>query len=206
MTIWIHKKEPIEYNLGLNLMDDAVEDIIKNNSQNVIFLLEHKDVFTTGASSKDQKSPIDNIPLIKTNRGGKITYHGPGQRIIYPIIDLRKMQDIKKYVSMLQDWIIASLEYFDIASCKIDGYPGVWTFHNGSYKKIASIGIRARKWISYHGIAININNTMEYFKKIEACGINDIQMISMSEHGLKINLEEFDSILKIEYTKRVLCY
>ena len=202
MTIWITKNELIEYNHGLKLMDDAARNIILNNSPNVIFLLEHSDVFTTGASSKEQKSPIDNIPLIQTNRGGKITYHGPGQRIIYPIIDLRDIRDIKKYIVTLQEWIIASLKHFKINALILEGYPGVWVYDNYNYKKIASIGIRVKKWVAYHGIAININNNMDYFNKIEACGIRDIQMISMAQLGINTSLEEFDDILKVEYIKK----
>lgn len=204
MTIWITKNEPIEYNYGLKLMDDAACNIILNNSPNIIFLLEHKDVFTTGVLSEEQKSPIDNIPLIQTNRGGKITYHGPGQRIIYPIIDLRRMQDIKKYISMLQDWIIASLKHFNINASILEGYPGVWVYDDGVYKKIASIGIRVKKWIAYHGIAVNVTNNMDYFNKIQACGIKDIKMISIKQLLANIELKDLDNALKVEYIKNMV--
>lgn len=199
MTIWVYRKELIDYTEGLDLMHKAVEDVMNNFVENTIFLLEHRDVFTVGASLQNQESPDPSIPLIHSSRGGKITYHGPGQRVIYPIIDLRNMRDIKKYVDLLQEWIIISLNYFDIHAFKLQGYPGVWVLHEGIYKKIASIGIKVRRWVAYHGVAININNNIINFNKISPCGIEGVQITYASQFNKSITLESFDAILKCTY-------
>lgn len=201
---WIILPGLTEYNFGLKLMEQSVDKII-NGGQEIIYLLEHNDVYTAGTSYKPQEllNNID-IPVIYTGRGGRFTYHGPGQRIIYPILNLAKKQrtkDIKLYVKKLEEWIINTLLKFNIKAYTMDNMVGIWTDCQGTKAKIAAIGIRVRKWVAYHGIAVNIDTDLTKFQGIIPCGINNFPVTSLKELKGEISLEEFDLVLKEEFNK-----
>ena len=206
MTKWITLPGLIEYKDAIALMEKKLHDVIEATSEESVFLLEHDHVYTAGTSYKDVEL-IDNkkIPVVYTGRGGKFTYHGPGQRVIYPIINLSlqgRSKDIKLYVRNLENWIIATLNHFGIKCYTKANLVGIWTNDNDSQPaKIAAIGIRVRKWVTYHGIAVNINNDLDMYSGIIPCGIKEFPVTSMNALGIKINLNQFDQALKEEYKK-----
>ena len=174
MDIEIKKSiKPVNYFDAINILESRLKDLYENNEQELIWTLEHNEVFTAGTSYKENEIIDKTIKILETNRGGKITYHGPGQLICYFVLDLRKKKDIRKFITIVETTIIQTLKFY-----KIEAFPdkeniGIWHKSNNEVKKIAAIGIRVSKWIAYHGFAININNNLENYKKIIPCGISD---------------------------------
>ena len=163
MNIEIKKsKKPIKYEDAINFMEQRILDIHQKNSNELIWILEHKDLYTAGTSYKENEIIDKKIKIIKTNRGGKITHHGPGQIICYFVIDLKKREkDIRKFITLIEKTIIESLSVFNIKSYGDPKNIGIWLNHKKEIKKIAAIGIRVSKWIAYHGFSININNPLQ---------------------------------------------
>ena len=174
MNIEIKKSiKPINYFDAINIMESRLKDLCENNEQQLIWTLEHNEVFTAGTSYKENEIIDKSIKILETNRGGKITYHGPGQLICYFVLDLRKNKDIRKFITIIEKTIIQTLKFYKIESFPDKDNIGIWHKYNNEVKKIAAIGIRVSKWIAYHGFAININNDLENYKKIIPCGISD---------------------------------
>ena len=174
MKIEIKKSQkPVKYDDALEFMEKRLLDISQKNSNDLIWILEHEELYTAGTSSKENEILDKSIKIIKTNRGGKITYHGPGQLICYFVLDLRKKKDIRKFITIIEKTIIQTLKFYKIETFPDKDNIGIWHKYNNEVKKIAAIGIRVSKWIAYHGFAININNDLENYKKIIPCGISD---------------------------------
>ena len=174
MNIEIKKSiKPVNYFDAINLLESRLKDLYINNVQELIWTLEHNEVFTAGTSYKENEIIDKSIKILKTNRGGKITYHGPGQLICYFVLDLRKKKDIRKFITIIEKTIIQTLKFYKIETFPDKDNIGIWHKYNNEVKKIAAIGIRVSKWIAYHGFAININNDLENYKKIIPCGISD---------------------------------
>ena len=174
MNIEIKKSiKPVNYFDAINILESRLKDLYENNEQELIWTLEHNEVFTAGTSYKDNEIIDKSIEILETNRGGKITYHGPGQLICYFVLDLRKSKDIRKFITIIEKTIIQTLKFYKIETFPDKDNIGIWHKYNNEVKKIAAIGIRVSKWIAYHGFAININNDLENYKKIIPCGISD---------------------------------
>ena len=174
MNIEIKKSiKPVNYFDAINILESRLKDLYENNEQELIWTLEHNEVFTAGTSYKENEIIDKSIKILKTNRGGKITYHGPGQLICYFVLDLRKNKDIRKFITIIEKTIIQTLKFYKIETFPDKDNIGIWHKYNNEIKKIAAIGIRVSKWIAYHGFAININNDLENYKKIIPCGISD---------------------------------
>ena len=175
MNIEIKKSQkPVKYDDAISLMEKRVKKIDQNESNDLIWILEHDDIYTAGTSYKEEEILDKSIKILKTNRGGKITYHGPGQLICYFVIDLKKIKkDIRKLISIIEKTIIETLKYYRINSFPDKDNIGIWYNDNKQIKKIAAIGVRVSKWIAYHGFSININNDLEKYKAIIPCGIQD---------------------------------
>tara|TARA_B100001989_G_scaffold83129_1_gene57521 strand:- start:2632 stop:3252 length:621 start_codon:yes stop_codon:yes gene_type:complete len=175
MNIEIKKSQkPVKYDDAISLMEKRLKKIDQNESNDLIWILEHDDIYTAGTSYKEEEILDKSIKILKTNRGGKITYHGPGQLICYFVIDLKKIKkDIRKLISIIEKTIIETLKYYRINSFPDKDNIGIWYNDNKQIKKIAAIGVRVRKWIAYHGFSININNDLEKYKAIIPCGIQD---------------------------------
>jgi len=204
MTEWISLPGLMPYNKALELMEQRLYDIIETTGDETVFLLEHEDVYTAGTSYNDTELPDTKIPLIYTGRGGKLTYHGPGQRIIYPVLDLRKpnrVRDIKLYVRNLEQWIINTLLQLGLKAYTIKDMVGIWILHNNTPSKIAAIGVRVKKWVTYHGIAVNITTNLKNYSSIIPCGIENFPVTSLNKLGVEISMQDFDSILKEEFNK-----
>jgi len=174
MSIEIKKSiKPINYFDAINALETRLKELYEYNGDELIWTLEHNEVFTAGTSYKENEIIDKSIKILETNRGGKITYHGPGQLICYFVLDLRKKKDIRKFITTIEKTIIQTLKFYKIETFPDKDNIGIWHKYNNEVKKIAAIGIRVSKWIAYHGFAININNDLENYKKIIPCGISD---------------------------------
>tara|TARA_B100001057_G_C22371733_1_gene764907 strand:- start:38 stop:667 length:630 start_codon:yes stop_codon:yes gene_type:complete len=183
MNIEIKKsKNPIKYEDALRLMEQRLEEVYTNRSRELIWILEHENLYTAGTSYKEDEIIDKSIKVIRTNRGGKITYHGQGQLICYFVIDLRnKNKDIRKFISSIEKTIINSIKSYNINAFADNNNIGIWYNDNNKTKKVAAIGIRVSKWIAYHGFSININNDLKKYDAIIPCGIKDKGVTSLYE-------------------------
>ena len=174
MNIEIKKSiKPVNYFDAINILESRLKDLYENNEQELIWTLEHNEVFTAGTSYKENEIIDKSIKILETNRGGKITYHGPGQLICYFVLDLRKKKDIRKLISTIENTIIKTLKFYNIKTFSDKKNIGIWYKDNSGIKKVAAIGIRVSKWIAYHGFSINISNNLDQYKKIIPCGISN---------------------------------
>ena len=175
MTIEIKKSQnPVKYEDAISFMEDRLKDIDLKKVDDLIWVLEHDHIYTSGTSYNENEIIDKSINIIKTNRGGKITYHGPGQLICYFVIDLKKgKKDIRKFISVIEKSIIETLNLYDIETFADKENIGIWYNDNSTIKKVAAIGVRVSKWIAYHGFSININNDLKKYDAIIPCGIKD---------------------------------
>ena len=174
MNIEIKKSiKPVNYFDAINLLETRLHQIHKNKEKELIWTLTHDEIFTAGTSYNVKEILDKSIKIINTNRGGKITYHGPGQLICYFVLDLRNKKDVRKFITSIEKTIIQTLRYFEIETFSDKDNIGIWHKENNELNKVAAIGVRVSKWIAYHGFAININNNLEQYKKIIPCGISD---------------------------------
>ena len=196
MNIEIKKSiKPINYEKAIKFLEERLTNIDKKNAKDLIWILEHDEIYTAGTSYKKSEILNKNINLIETNRGGKITYHGPGQIICYFVIDLKKRKrDIRKFITLIEKTIIESLSEFSIESFGDPKNIGIWLNHNQEIKKIAAIGVRVSKWVAYHGFSININNDLDPFKKIIPCGVTDKGIAKLKDISKK-NFKNIEEVL-----------
>ena len=175
MNIKIKKSQkPVKYEDALRIMEDRLLQIDQKKSKDLIWILEHQNIYTAGTSYKENEILDNSIKIFKTNRGGKITYHGPGQLVCYFVIDLKKIKkDIRNFVSIIEKTIIDSLKSYNINTFSDKENIGIWFNDNSKIKKVAAIGVRVSKWIAYHGFSINIDNDLKKYDAIIPCGIKD---------------------------------
>ena len=205
MNIEIKKSvKPVNYIDAVNIMEERLEQIFNNKEKELIWILEHEEIYTAGTSYSETDIIDKSIKIIETNRGGKITCHGPGQLIFYFVLDLRNKKDIRKFISSIEKTIIETLKTFDIETFSDKDNIGIWYNEDDKVKKVAAIGVRVKKWIAYHGFAININNNLDQYKKIIPCGIKDKGITNLVKIKKKdysnlgdLLIERFISNLKI---------
>ena len=175
MNIEIKKsKNPVKYDDALKFMHERLIDVHENKAEELIWILEHDEIYTGGTSYKENEILDKSIKIIKSNRGGKITYHGPGQLVCYFVMDLKKRnKDIRKFISLIENSIVDTLKFFNIDTFPDRENIGIWHKKDSEIKKIAAIGVRVSKWIAYHGFSLNINNRLDKYKAIIPCGISD---------------------------------
>ena len=175
MKIEIKKSvKPVKYLDAIDLLEKRLVKINNNKESELIWILSHSEVYTAGTSFKENEILDKSIDIIRTKRGGKITWHGPGQLICYFVIDLNKREkDVRKFINIIENTIIKTLDDYNIKSFNDPKNIGIWVNHERKIKKIAAIGIRIKKWIAYHGFSININNNINAYKKIIPCGIKN---------------------------------
>ena len=175
MKIEIKKStKPVEYKEAIDFLEKRLVQINQKKEAELIWILEHPSIYTAGTSHNENEILDKSINVIKTNRGGKITYHGPGQTIFYFVIDLNKRKkDIRKFTTTIEYTIIQTLKEYQINSFNDRDNIGIWVNHENKIKKIAAIGIRVSRWIAYHGFSINVNNNLENYNKIIPCGIKN---------------------------------
>tara|TARA_B100001123_G_scaffold198695_1_gene226003 strand:- start:92 stop:709 length:618 start_codon:yes stop_codon:yes gene_type:complete len=185
--------KPIDYIKSMNILEQRVRDVSIGKKGEFLWLLEHNSVYTAGTSSKNVDLLDRKIKVIKTNRGGKYTYHGPGQKIVYFVLDLNKRgKDIRKLVSNIECCIMEILDFYKITSYPDRKNIGIWVGNKNNLKKIAAIGIRVKKWIAYHGFALNVNNDLSKYDGIIPCGIKNRDITNLKKQGITKhkNIEE----------------
>ena len=204
MNIEIKKSiKPVKYDDAIKLLEDRLLDINVNIKSDLIWLLEHEEIYTAGTNYKEEEILNKDINVIKTNRGGKITFHGPGQLICYFAIDLKKRQkNIRKFVTLIEKTIIESLSQFNVKSFGDPKNIGIWVDDNDNIKKVAAIGIRVSKWIAYHGFAININNDLSKYQNIIPCGILDKGITNLKSLNNQ-NYKGLSNIIIDNFTKNL---
>lgn len=192
MNIEIKKsKNPIKYDDAIRYMENRLNEVNQKSSKELIWLLTHDDIYTAGTSYKENEILDKSINIVNTNRGGKITYHGPGQLICYFVIDLRRRKkDIRKFISIIEKTIIQTLKFYNIDTFSDKKNIGIWFKDNEQIKKVAAIGVRVSKWIAYHGFSINIENNLEKYKAIIPCGISNRGVTNLK----KIKDQNYDKL------------
>ena len=204
MNIEIKKSiKPVNYEKAIKFLEERLTNIDKKNAKDLIWILEHDEIYTAGTSYEKSEILNKNIDLIETNRGGKITYHGPGQIICYFVIDLKKRKrDIRKFITLIEKTIIESLSEFSIESFGDPKNIGIWLNHNQEIKKIAAIGVRVSKWIAYHGFSINVNNDLTKYNNIIPCGIKDKGITNLKEIK-NLDYKKLEDIIIKNFTKNL---
>jgi len=204
---WAVSPELVEYEAAVAAMEARAAAIAAGEAGELVWLLEHPPLYTAGVSAKaDDLLTPDRFPVFKTGRGGQFTYHGPGQRVGYVMLDLRERgRDVTRFVADLERWIIGALDRFNVVGEIRDGRVGVWVERKSPgwqrEDKIAAIGVRLRKWISFHGIALNVEPNLEHFSGITPCGISAPQfgVTSLVDLGLPISMHEADAALRASF-------
>ena len=203
---WKTSPQPVPYPDALETMERHVNNIIHDNAPERVWLLEHPPLYTAGtsAASKDLLTP-DRFPVYQTGRGGQYTYHGPGQRVAYVMLDLnRRKRDVRLFVCNLEQWIIETLARFDIKGERRSDRIGIWVQRKDASgrlreDKIAAIGIRLRHWVSFHGISINVNPQLEHFSGIIPCGVQEHGVTSLNDLGVQASMQDIDAALKSSF-------
>jgi len=192
MNIEIKKsKKPIKYEDAIKFMEQRLLEVNEKKSNQLIWILEHDHLYTAGTSFSENEIIDKKVKIIKTNRGGRITYHGPGQLVCYFVIDLKKRKkDIRKFISLIEKTIIDTLKFFNINTFSDKDNIGIWYKNNSKIEKVAAIGVRVSKWIAYHGFSININNDLKKYDAIVPCGIKDKGVTNLH----KINNQNYEKI------------
>ena len=200
----------INYEDAVMYMESRVDSISKNQSQELMWFLSHNHLFTQGTSASEDEILNSNIiKIIKTNRGGKTTYHGPGQRIVYFMLNLNnKNKDIRKFITIIENSLISFLAEYNIEAQAFKDRVGIWVTKSNNItfdkeKKIGAIGLRIKKWITYHGLSFNINPDLKYYNYIHSCGLKEYQNTSMKELGIKLEQSEFDNKFEKIFTEKL---
>ncbi len=185
----------IDYEEAVQGMEARVAAIRAGRADELVWLLQHPPLYTAGTSAKDTDLlQPDRLPVYRTGRGGQYTYHGPGQRIAYVLLDLQRRQmDIRQYVALLEAWLIATLGRFNLRGERRDGRVGIWVDRGqGREDKIAAVGVRIRRWVTYHGVALNVEPDLSHYAGIVPCGIQEHGVTSLVDLGLPIDMAEVD--------------
>ena len=192
----------VDYKIALKFLEQRVKDVINEKKPELLWILEHKPIFTAGTSYKENEILNKAIKVIKTSRGGKITYHGPGQKVVYFVLNLKERgKDIRKLIRSIEKCIIQILKEYEIKSFNDKKNIGIWVNVNGAEKKVAAIGIRVKRWIAFHGFSINISNNLEVYKNIVPCGIYNkgiTNLCSVKKNNYKyINQKIINNFLRV---------
>ena len=194
----------VDYTKSMKVLEQRVEDVLAGKKDELLWIIEHNPVYTAGTSSKNNELLNKKIKVIKTNRGGKYTCHGPGQKVVYFVLNLNKREkDIKKLVNKIENCIIEILKEFKVKSYTDKKNIGIWVKNKNNMMKIAAIGIRVKKWIAYHGFAINISNDLSKYKNIVPCGIKDKGITSLKDMGIT-NFNKIEEIIAKKFLSTFL--
>ncbi len=199
---WQIAPGPIEYPDAMALMEHRVRAIREGAAREMVWLLEHPPLYTAGTSAKAGDLLERRFPVFEAGRGGQFTYHGPGQRIGYVMLDLKKRDamDVRRYVQTLERWLVDTLAHFGVTGHIRQGRVGVWVEHGGRESKIAALGIRIRGWVTYHGISLNVNPDLSHYSGIVPCGIEEFGVTSLAQLGVSVTQAELDSVLQSTFT------
>lgn len=197
--LWIHEPGLIDYQEALEFMENQVHSIRQKKAQEIIWCVEHPPIFTAGTSSKaEHLLDTFGFPVYQTGRGGQYTYHGPGQLVVYVMLDLEKRKkDIRLYINTLEKWVIKTLSHFNVEAEQKEGRVGLWVKgENDREEKIAAIGVRITKWVTWHGLSINVCPNLTHFQGIIPCGLSEYEVTSLEKLGIEATLAEIQAQLK----------
>lgn len=202
-TEWKISDEPVDYPAAVSFMEQRVRAIRDDKAADMVWLLEHPPLYTAGTSAApDELVSPDRFPVYQTGRGGRYTYHGPGQRIAYAMVDLKpRGSDVRAYVCHLEEWLIRTLAQFNVKGERRDGRVGIWVDRGddrgekGREDKVAAIGVRVRRWVTYHGVSINVEPDLEHFSGIIPCGIEEHGVTSLFDLGITATISDVDNAL-----------
>ncbi len=202
---WVIADEPVGYEAAVAEMEARAALIADGMARERVWLVEHPALYTAGTSARDEDllTP-ERFPVHRTGRGGQFTYHGPGQRVAYVMLDLKRREpDLRRFVSALEAWLIGTLGAFNIRGERREERVGVWVRRpekgEGAEDKIAALGIRVRRWVSFHGISLNVEPELAHFDGIVPCGVSDQGVTSLVDLGLPVTMPEVDSALRAEF-------
>ena len=185
------------YPEAVAFMEDRAAAIAAGRAAELVWLVEHPPIYTAGTSAKDSDLLDARFPVFKTGRGGQFTYHGPGQRVGYVMLDLkRRKADVHAYVRDLEEWLIRTLARFSVRGERRDGRVGIWVARGGREDKIAALGVRVRHWVTFHGVSLNVEPDLSHFSGIVPCGIRDHGVTSLADLGLKVTMADVDAALR----------
>ena len=200
---WVISDGLVPYPRALDIMDEVVKAISRGAAPERVWLLEHPPLYTAGTSATDADLVApERFPVFKAGRGGQYTYHGPGQRVAYVMLDLkRRGGDVRAFVAGLEQWIIDTLAHFNVKGERREDRVGVWVRRGNREDKIAAIGIRVRHWVSFHGISINVDPDLSHFEGIVPCGIHEHGVTSLVDLGLPVTMADLDVALKAAFER-----
>lgn len=203
---WRIESAPVDYETALATMEDRARAVAAGTARELVWLLEHPALYTAGTSADPAELIDPRFPVHATGRGGKYTYHGPGQRIGYVILDLNKRgRDVRRYVHALEGWVIAALAQLGVEAFRAPGRVGIWTLDDDSESKIGAIGVRVRRWVTLHGFSVNIAPNLTHFDGIVPCGIADYGVTSLQRLEKQVTLGAFDAALEAEFPAFLAC-
>ena len=201
----------VEYPDAVHFMEERVADIAEHRAHECVWLVEHPPIYTAGTSARPDDLLEARFPVYQTGRGGQFTYHGPGQRVAYAMLDLRrpigsaaKSGDVRCFVHDLEEWLIRTLAGFGVKGERRDGRVGIWVVRGDREDKIAAVGVRVRRWITYHGVALNVSPDLSHFTGIVPCGVREHGVTSLAELGTLASMTAVDAVLKAEFENTFL--
>jgi lipoyl(octanoyl) transferase len=194
---WLISRAPVPYEAAVQAMDARVAAIAQREAPECVWLLEHPAIYTSGTSAAPHELLAPSrFPVFKSGRGGRFTYHGPGQRVVYVMLDLgSRGRDVRAFVLALEDWLIAALARLGVAGERRDGQIGVFA----GEAKIASVGVRLRRWVSFHGVSLNVDPDLEHFSGIVPCGLADTPVTSLAALGAESDMDRLDAALRAAF-------
>jgi lipoyl(octanoyl) transferase len=200
---WLSSKGLVQYPDALAFMEKRVAEIRAGEAPECVWLLEHPPLYTAGTSARAEDLLDSRFPVYDAGRGGQYTYHGPGQRVAYVMLDLKQREaDVRRFVRDLEEWIIRALARFNVEGERREGRVGIWVRREGGREdKIAAIGVRLRRWVSYHGVSINLEPDLSHFSGIVPCGIREHGVTSLVDLGLPVTMEDLDAALQASFAE-----
>jgi lipoyl(octanoyl) transferase len=200
---WQISTIPVDYEPAVEAMEARVAAIREGAAPELVWLLEHLPLYTAGTSAREEDLlDPSRLPVHRTGRGGRYTYHGPGQRIAYVMLDLtRRDRDVRCHVHRLEEWMIRTLARFGIQGERRDGRVGIWVTQHGEEEKIAAIGVRVRRWVTYHGVALNVDPELDHYRGIIPCGIAEHGVTSLARLGVGATMAEVDRTLQATFSE-----
>ena len=197
---WMVSDRLVPYPEAHAVMEARVAAIAAGSAAEAVWLLEHPALYTAGTSAQGSDLVDARFPVFETGRGGQYTYHGPGQRVAYVMLDLKRREaDLRRYVSALETWLIGTLSAFNVTGERREDRVGVWVAEGGGEAKIAAIGIRVRQWVTFHGISLNVDPDLEHFSGIIPCGVREHGVTSLTALGRLVGMAEVDSVLRVAF-------
>ncbi len=197
LTDWQAAEIPVGYEEAVRAMEERVRAIREEGAKGLVWLLEHPPLYTAGTSAKSKDLINNNFPVYEAGRGGQYTYHGPGQRVGYVMLDLHQRgSDLRRYICDLEEWMILALKDFDVTGERREGSVGIWVKTQNTEAKIAAIGVRVRKWVTYHGVALNLDPDLSHYNGIVPCGIREYGVTSLAKLGVTATMADLDSALR----------